>query len=63
MPSSSFVTPQLSNQRVSFDPKTGKHVPFSPWSSPYARLPMLYHVQKLRKPNPFLINANNFSYY
>lgn len=63
MPSSSFVSPLPSSQRMAFDPRTGMHIPYRPGMTPGQRLPRVFKISKLRKPNPFLINANNFSHY
>ena len=63
MPSSSFVSPLPRSQRISFDPRTGKQIPYYPGMTAGQKLPRVFIISKLRKPNPFLINANNFSHY
>ncbi len=63
MPSSSFVSAQPSRQRHIFDPRTGMQTPYRPNMTPGQKLPRIFVISKLRKPNPFLINANHFSHY
>ena len=63
MPSSSFISPLGSTQRKVFDPRTGIQVPYKPYMTLGQRLPRVFAISKIRKPNPFLIGANNFSHY
>ena len=62
MPSSSFISPLGSTQRKVFDPRTGVQIPYMPGMTPGQRLPRVFLISKVRKPNPFMIGQNNFSH-
>lgn len=60
MPSSSFVSPNQTNQRQAHNPKTGAQIPYTPFPKP--RIPKFMYVSKMKSQNPYIVNRPFMAY-
>lgn len=60
MPSSGITSARpMHRNRDTFDPQRGYQLPYSPF--PKSRFEKVYHIAKLRHPNPFILNKGHFA--
>ena len=60
MPSSSFIGPNQTNQRHTFNPKTGAQLPYTPFAK--TRIPKVMYISKFRTQNPYIVNRPFMAY-